>query len=213
MKRIVLVLAVVCLVLAGCGQGEAVPSSGGGPVASGAFSEPEKEGVDTRVSGPSKEDASALESDETSSQEKPVNELVLSVPCQEGDSTSYKELKFSCPEDWKEDGVQIRRQDTKLVECSASSLKLNQGYLEKLNIIEEKTMGDKKYQVYFEEYTILNQMTKVFEEYIIWGYIYLDEAEQISYNIRLFQRKDDTSGLRDTFETVLASMEVSSTSY
>lgn len=43
MKRIVLVLAVVCLVLAGCGRGEAVPSSGGGPVASGAFSEPEKE--------------------------------------------------------------------------------------------------------------------------------------------------------------------------
>ena len=40
MKRIVLVLAVVCLVLAGCGRGEAVPSSGGGPVASGAFSEP-----------------------------------------------------------------------------------------------------------------------------------------------------------------------------
>ena len=40
MKRIVLVLAVVCLVLAGCGQGEAVPASGGGPVASGAFSEP-----------------------------------------------------------------------------------------------------------------------------------------------------------------------------
>lgn len=42
MKRIVLVLAVVCLVLAGCGRGEAVPSSGGGPVASGAFSEAEK---------------------------------------------------------------------------------------------------------------------------------------------------------------------------
>ncbi len=40
MKRIVLVLAVVCLVLTGCGRGEAVPSSGGGPVASGAFSEP-----------------------------------------------------------------------------------------------------------------------------------------------------------------------------
>ena len=32
----------VWLVLAGCGRGEAVPSSGGGPVASGAFSEPEK---------------------------------------------------------------------------------------------------------------------------------------------------------------------------
>ena len=43
MKRFVLALVVVCLVLAGCGRGEAVPSSGGGPVASGALSEAEKE--------------------------------------------------------------------------------------------------------------------------------------------------------------------------
>lgn len=208
MKRIVLVLAVVCLVLAGCGRGEAVPSSGGGPVASGAFSEPEKEEVDTRVSGPSKEDASALESDEASSQEKPVNELVLSVPYQGGDSTSFKELKFSCPEDWQEDGNQILRQDTKLVECSGTMIEDDSKYLKKLDMIEEKTIGDKKYQTFFEEYTILNQTKKVFEEYIIWSYIYLDEVEQVSYHIRLFQRKDDTSGLQDMFETVLASMEV-----
>ena len=43
MKRIVLGLVVVCLVLTGCERGEAVPSSGGGPVASGVFSEAEKE--------------------------------------------------------------------------------------------------------------------------------------------------------------------------
>ena len=42
MKKILAGVLVLCLVLAGCGRGEAVPSSGGGPVASGAFSEPEK---------------------------------------------------------------------------------------------------------------------------------------------------------------------------
>lgn len=208
MKKILAGVLVVCLVLAGCGQGEAVPSSGGGPVASGALSEPEKEEVDTRVSGPSKEDASALESDEASSQEKLVNELVLSVPCQGGDSTFFKELKFSCPEDWQEDGNQILRQDTKLVECSGTMIEDDSKYLKKLDMIEEKTIGGKKYQTFFEEYTILNQTKKVFEEYIIWSYIYLDEVEQVSYHIRFFQRKDDTSGLQDTFETVLASMEV-----
>ena len=40
MKKILAGVLVLCLVLAGCGRGEAVPSSGGGPVASGAFSEP-----------------------------------------------------------------------------------------------------------------------------------------------------------------------------
>ena len=43
MKNLLVVVLVICLVLAGCERGEAVPSSGGGPVASGAFSEPEKE--------------------------------------------------------------------------------------------------------------------------------------------------------------------------
>ena len=57
MKKILVGVLVLCLVLAGCGRGEAVPSSGGGPVASGAFSEPEKNDGDTGVSGPSQEDA------------------------------------------------------------------------------------------------------------------------------------------------------------
>ena len=43
MKKILTGVLVLCLVLAGCGRGETVPSSGGGPVASGVFSEAEKE--------------------------------------------------------------------------------------------------------------------------------------------------------------------------
>ena len=77
MKKILTGVLVLCLVLAGCGRGETVPSSGGGPVASGAFSEAEKEDSDTGVSRPSQEDASTSESGEavTENHEKILNEL------------------------------------------------------------------------------------------------------------------------------------------
>ena len=143
--------------------------------------------------------------------EEPTTQTLTVTPS----GSKGQRLVFRCPVDWEYYGYSgIDYQGQKLVETNYSPAEEKRTYLQKMEDIRIKQLGEREFYTYSEEYGILEgpEMTPGVEEkkvylYTIWNYYFFDGED--CYRIALFenQEREQVISIPD-FEDILANLEV-----
>ena len=143
--------------------------------------------------------------------EEPTTQTLTVTPS----GSKGQRLVFRCPVDWEYYGYSgIDYQGQKLVETNYSPAEEKRTYLQKMEDIRIKQLGEREFYTYSEEYGILEgpEMTPGVEEkkvylYTIWNYYFFDGED--CYRIALFenQEREQVVSIPD-FEDILAGLEI-----